>query len=56
MNSTVFDSGLFRDMFATEEMRAIFSDTGYLARCLEVEAALARAQAGIGMIPGRGSA
>ncbi|MGP1678341.1 MAG: 3-carboxy-cis,cis-muconate cycloisomerase [Burkholderiales bacterium] len=51
MTSTVFDSGLFRDMFGTAEMRAIFSDSGYLARCLEVEAALARAQAGIGMIP-----
>lgn len=51
MSSTVFDSGLFRDMFATAEMRAIFSDAGYLTRCLEVEAALARAQAGIGMIP-----
>ena len=51
MSSTVFDSELFRDMFGTAEMRAIFSDAGYLARCLEVEAALARAQAGIGMIP-----
>jgi len=51
MTSTVFDSELFRDMFGTAEMRAIFSDAGYLARCLEVEAALARAQAGIGMIP-----
>ena len=51
MSSTVFDSELFRDMFGTTEMRAIFSDAGYLARCLEVEAALARAQAGIGMIP-----
>lgn len=51
MTSTVFDSQLFRDLFATAEMRAIFSDAGYLARCLEVEAALARAQAGIGMIP-----
>ena len=51
MTSTVFDSGLFRDMFGTAEMRAVFSDAGYLARCLEVEAALARAQAGIGMIP-----
>ncbi len=51
MSSSVFDSGLFRDMFGTAEMRAIFSDAGYLSRCLEVEAALARAQAGIGMIP-----
>ncbi len=51
MSSTVFDSGLFRDMFGTEDMRAVFSDAGYLARCLEVEAALARAQAGTGVIP-----
>lgn len=51
MSSTVFDSGLFRDMFGTEDMRAVFSDAGYLARCLEVEAALARAQAGLGVIP-----
>ncbi|MHB8668673.1 MAG: 3-carboxy-cis,cis-muconate cycloisomerase [Burkholderiales bacterium] len=51
MNATGFDSGLLRDLFGTQEMRAVFSDAGYLTRCLEVEAALARAQAGIGMIP-----
>lgn len=51
MGSTVFDSVLYRDMFGTAEMRAVFCDAGYLARCLEVEAALARAQAGLGLIP-----
>ncbi len=51
MSSTVFDSALYRDLFGTAEMRAIFSDAGFLARCLEVEAALARAQAGLGIIP-----
>ena len=51
MGSTVFDSVLYRDMFGTAEMRAVFSDAGFLARCLEVEAALARAQAALGMIP-----
>ena len=51
MSSTVFDSALYRDMFGTAEMRAVFSDEGFLARCLEVEAALARAQAGLGLIP-----
>ena len=51
MSSTVFDSALYRDMFSTAEMRAVFSDAGFLARCLEVEAALARAQAGLGLIP-----
>ncbi len=51
MGSTVFDSVLYRDMFGTAEMRAVFSDAGFLARCLEVEAALARAQGALGMIP-----
>jgi 3-carboxy-cis,cis-muconate cycloisomerase len=51
MNSTVFDSGLFRDMFATEAMRETFSDVNYVRCCLDAEAALARAQAAIGMIP-----
>ncbi|HTQ77812.1 MAG TPA: 3-carboxy-cis,cis-muconate cycloisomerase [Burkholderiales bacterium] len=51
MGSTVFDSALYRDMFGTAPMRAVFSDEGFLARCLEVEAALARAQAGLGLIP-----
>jgi 3-carboxy-cis,cis-muconate cycloisomerase len=51
MASTMFDSDLFRDMFGTKEMRDVFSDRGYLACCLETEAALARAQASIGMIP-----
>lgn len=51
MGSTVFDSILYRDLFGTAEMRAVFSDAGFLARCLEVEAALARAQAGLGLIP-----
>jgi 3-carboxy-cis,cis-muconate cycloisomerase len=51
MSSSVFDLGLYRDMFGTAEMRAVFSDGGFLARCLEVEAALARAQAGLGLIP-----
>ena len=51
MGSTVFDSVLYRDMFGTAEMRAVFSDAGFLARCLEVEAALARAQGALGIIP-----
>lgn len=51
MNSTVFDSGLFRDMFATAAMRETFSDTNYVRCCLDAEAALARAQSGIAMIP-----
>jgi 3-carboxy-cis,cis-muconate cycloisomerase len=51
MASTMFDSAIFRDMFGSPAMRAVFSDEGYLQRCLDAEAALARAQASIGMIP-----
>ncbi|MFG1466081.1 adenylosuccinate lyase family protein [Xanthobacter sp. DSM 24535] len=49
--STVFDSALFRDMFGTAEMRAVFTDEALVARYLEAEAALARAQARTGTIP-----
>jgi 3-carboxy-cis,cis-muconate cycloisomerase len=49
--STVFDSALFRDMFGTAEMRDIFSDEALVGRYLEVEAALARAQARVGVVP-----
>lgn len=51
MPSTVFDSALFRDMFGTPEMRAVFSDEALVGRYLETEAALARAQARIGIVP-----
>ena len=51
MASTVFDSALFRDMFGTAEMRALFSDEALVGRYLEAEAALARAQGGLGAIP-----
>jgi 3-carboxy-cis,cis-muconate cycloisomerase len=50
-SSTVIDSVLFRDAFGTPEMRAIFADQGVLGRYLEVEVALARAQARCGVIP-----
>ena len=51
MASTVFDSALFRDMFGTAEMREIFSDEALVGRYLEAEAALARAQARVGVVP-----
>lgn len=51
MSSTVFDSALFRDMFGTREMREVFTDEALVAQYLRVEAALARAQARIGVIP-----
>lgn len=51
MPSTAFDSSIFRDLFGTPAMRAIFSDEALAARYIEVEVALARAQAQVGVIP-----
>ena len=42
---------LFRNAFGTPEMREAFSEAAYVERFLTVEAALARAQADVGMIP-----
>jgi len=49
--STVVDSILFRDAFGTPKMREIFSDRALIARYIEVEVALARAEARCGVIP-----
>ena len=49
--STVIDSLLFRDAFGTAAMREIFSDTALVARYVEVEVALAKAEARVGVIP-----
>ena len=49
--TTVFDSALFRDAFGTPAMRAVFSDHSLIARYIEVEVALARAEARCGVIP-----
>ena len=51
LGSTVFDSVLFRDMFGTAEMRAVFNDEALVGRYIEAEAALARAQARSDVIP-----
>ena len=51
MPSTVTESLIFRDMFGTPAMRDVFSDEALVRRYLEVEAALARAQATVGVIP-----
>jgi 3-carboxy-cis,cis-muconate cycloisomerase len=52
MPSTALDSAIFRDLFGTPAMRAIFSDEALALRWIEVEVALARAQAKVGVIPG----
>ncbi|HWE60388.1 MAG TPA: 3-carboxy-cis,cis-muconate cycloisomerase, partial [Chloroflexota bacterium] len=42
---------LFDPLFTTDRMRAIFSDRGRLQGMLDFEAALARAEARVGVIP-----
>lgn len=42
---------LFKNVFGTAEMRAVFSEERYVEAFLETEAALARAEAEVGLIP-----
>jgi 3-carboxy-cis,cis-muconate cycloisomerase len=51
MPSTVLDSDIFKDMFGTAEMRAVFSDDNLLKCCVDAEVALAVAQGRLGVIP-----
>lgn len=50
-SSSVFDSQIYRDMFATPEMRAVFSDARLVDYWLRFEVELAAAQAEVGLIP-----
>jgi 3-carboxy-cis,cis-muconate cycloisomerase len=51
MPSTPFDSAIFRDAFGAPAMRAVFSDEAAVRRWVEVEVALAAAEARAGVIP-----
>jgi 3-carboxy-cis,cis-muconate cycloisomerase len=51
MASTVFDSELFRDSFGTPAMRAVFDDKELIRKYVQVEIALAKAEAQCGVIP-----
>jgi 3-carboxy-cis,cis-muconate cycloisomerase len=51
MGSTAMDSRIFRDIFSTEAMRRIWSDDNRIQKYLDVEVALARVQATLGIIP-----
>src|SRR4051812_29680642 len=52
MPATAIDSAIFKDIFSTEAMRAVFSDERRVQHYLDIEAALARVQARLGIIPG----
>jgi 3-carboxy-cis,cis-muconate cycloisomerase len=56
MSVSPIDSSVYGGLFTTPAMRAVFSDEARLQRMLDVEAALARAQAKLGLIPAAAAA
>ena len=50
-NASVFDSIIYRNIFSTDVMRALWSDSARIQRYLDIESALARAQANLRIIP-----
>src|SRR5881227_3224982 len=51
MPSTIIDSAIFRDMFSADTMRTVWSDENRTQKYLDIEAALARVQGRLGIIP-----
>lgn len=51
MGATAFDSFYLRDRYGSAAMRAIWDDRAMIQRWLDVEAALAEVQAGMGLVP-----
>jgi len=52
MAVSALDSRVFRNLFGTQDIRDVFSDEAYVRRMIDVEAALARAQSKLAVIPG----
>ncbi|MYE59173.1 MAG: 3-carboxy-cis,cis-muconate cycloisomerase [Alphaproteobacteria bacterium] len=51
MPVSIIDSGIYGNLFGAEAMRAVFSERGQIQKWLDVEAALARVQGRLGIIP-----
>jgi len=51
MAVSILDSRIFRNTFGTQAIRDVFSDEAYVRSLVEVESALARAEAKTGVIP-----
>jgi len=51
MATTLIDSAIFGDIFSTDSMRRVWSDGNRTQKYLDIESALARAQARLGIIP-----
>src|SRR5579875_323686 len=53
MATSAVDSEIFRDIFSTPAMRHVFSDRNRIQKYLDIEVALAKVQAKLGIIPSR---
>ncbi len=51
MPASIIDSSIFRGIFATDAMREVWSDESRTQKYLDIEAALARVQGRLGLIP-----
>ena len=51
MPSTIVDSHIFQGIFSTDEMRSVWSDENRTQHYLDIEAALAKVQGKLGIIP-----
>lgn len=56
MPAHVTDSLFFKDLYGSPEMRAVFDDLNLLQKWLDYEAALARAEASLGLVPAEAAA
>ncbi len=56
MDAHLIDSAIYGGSWSTEESRRIFAERARLTRWVEILGALARAQAGLGMIPAESAA
>ncbi|MBL8160957.1 MAG: adenylosuccinate lyase [Anaerolineae bacterium] len=52
----VIDSLFFRDLYGSARMRAVFDDLNLLQKWLDYEAALARAESSLGLVPAEAAA
>ena len=50
------DSAVFGTLYGSDAMRAVFDEAAFFRRMLEVEAALARVQGRLGLIPAAAAA
>ena len=51
MPASIIDSSIFQGIFSSDEMRRVWSDENRTEKYLDIEAALAKVQGRLGLIP-----